>query len=95
MVRGFASCSMIRFDYQLRSQSRFVQRLFGVAHASGSGFGTSSTSIAVGGVDVKLFQCFSWYSAQVEYLLTRFPETTTNRETQNTLRVSGGVVFHL
>jgi hypothetical protein len=31
----------------------------------------------------------------VEYLLTRFPETTTNRETQNTLRVSGGVVFHL
>jgi hypothetical protein len=72
---------------------RHRQTLFGVAHASGSGFGPSSTSIAFaaalgGGVDVKLFPRLSWRPAQVEYLLTRFPETTTNRETQNNLRVS-------
>jgi hypothetical protein len=74
------------------------QTLFGVAHASGSGFGTSSTSNAFaasfrGGVAVKLFHRLSWRPAQVEYLLTRFPETTTNRETQNNPRVPTGVVF--
>ena len=29
-----------------------------------------------------------------EYLLTRFPETTSSRETQNNLRVSTGIVLH-
>ena len=77
----------------------FAQTLFGVAHASGSGFGASGTSNAFaaslgGGVDVKLFHRLSFRAAQVEYLLTRFPETTTSRETQNNLRVSTGVVFH-
>jgi hypothetical protein len=33
-----------------------------------------------GGLDVKLFQRLSWRPSQVEYLLTRFPETTTNRQ---------------
>lgn len=77
----------------------FAQTLFGVAHASGSGFGVSSTSNAFaatfgGGVDVKLSHHFSFRPAQVEYLLTRFPEATSNRETQNNLRVSTGFVFH-
>src|SRR5262249_1594030 len=77
----------------------FAQTLFGVAHASGSGFGVSGTSNAFaatfsGGVDVKLSHRFSFRPAQVEYLLTRFPETTSNRETQNNLRVSTGFVFH-
>jgi len=77
----------------------FAQTLFGVAHASGSGFGSSSTSNAFaasfgGGVDVKLFHRLSLRAAQVEYLLTRFPETTTSRETQNNLRVSTGFVVH-
>ena len=77
----------------------FAQTLFGVAHASGSGFGASGTSNAFaasfgGGVDVKLFHRLSFRAAQVEYLLTRFPEATTNRETQNNLRVSTGIVFH-
>jgi hypothetical protein len=74
------------------------QTLFGVAHASGSGFGTSSTSNAFaaslgGEFDVTLFHRLSWRPAQVEYLLTRFPENTKNRKTQNNLRVSTGVVF--
>jgi len=77
----------------------FAQTLFGVAHASGSGFGSSGTSNAFaasfgGGVDVKVFHRLSLRAAQVEYLLTRFPETTTSRETQNNLRVSTGFVVH-
>jgi len=77
----------------------FAQTLFGVAHASGSGFGSSGTSNAFaasfgGGVDVKLFHRLSLRAAQVEYLLTRFPETTNSRETQNNLRVSTGFVVH-
>jgi hypothetical protein len=42
---------------------------------------------------LKLFHRLSWRPAQVEYLLTRFRETTTNREAKNNLRVSTGVVF--
>ncbi len=89
-----------RFSYRHYERvTPFAQTLFGVAHASGTGFGTTSTSNAFaasfgGGVDVKLFHRLSWRPAQVEYLLTRFPETTTSRETQNNLRVSTGVVFH-
>jgi hypothetical protein len=37
---------------------------------------------------VKLFHRLSWSPAQVEYFLTRVPETTTNRQTQNNLHVS-------
>ena len=77
----------------------FAQTLFGVAHASGDGFGVNGTSNAFaatfgGGVDVKLSHHFSLRPAQVEYLLTRFPEVTNDRETQNNLRVSTGIVFH-
>src|SRR5215813_9000406 len=89
-----------RFSYRkFERVTPFAQTLFGVAHASGSGFGTTATSNAFaasfgGGVDVKLFHRLSWRPAQVEYLLTRFAETTNSRETQNNLRVSTGVVFH-
>jgi hypothetical protein len=67
---------------------RHRQTLFGVAHASGSGFGTSSTSNAFaasfsGGVDVNLFHRLSWRPVQVEYLLTRSrkPQRTAKRRT--------------
>jgi hypothetical protein len=89
-----------RFSYRRHERfTPFAQTLFGVAHASGNGFVVSGTSNAFaasfgGGVDVKLFHRLSFRPAQVEYLLTRFPETTTSRETQNNLRVSTGFVFH-
>jgi len=89
-----------RFSYRRHERfTPFAQTLFGVAHASGSGFGTTSTSNTFaasfgGGVDVKLFHRLSFRPAQVEYLLTRFPETTGSRETQNNLRVATGFVFH-
>jgi hypothetical protein len=73
----------------------FAQTLFGVAHASSGGVTSNAFAAAFGGgVDVKLSHRFSWRPAQVEYLLTRFEETTTNRETQNNLRLSTGLVFH-
>ena len=89
-----------RFSYRRHARfTPFAQTLFGVAHASGNGFGVSSTNNAFaasfgGGVDLRLTRRFSFRPAQVEYLLTRFPETTSSRETQNNLRVSTGVVFH-
>jgi len=89
-----------RFSYRRHARfTPFAQTLFGVAHAGGNGFGVSSTSNAFaasfgGGVDVRLFHRVSFRPAQVEYLLTRFPETTNSRETQNNLRVSTGFVFH-
>ncbi len=43
---------------------------------------------------MRLFHRVSFRPAQVEYLLTRFPETTNSRETQNNLRVSTGFVVH-
>jgi len=94
MIHAFFPFS-VTYSYR----NPFAQTLFGIAHASGSGFGTSSTSNAFaassgGGFDVKLFHRLSSRPAQVEYLLTRFPEATTKRETQNNLRVSTGVVFH-
>ena len=74
----------------------FAQTLFGVAHSSVSFGGTDNAFAASfgGGVDVKISNRFSWRPAQVEYLLTRFQEATTNRETQNNLRVTTGLVFH-
>jgi hypothetical protein len=90
-----------RFSYRKYDRvTPFAQTLFGVAHASGSGFGTTSTNNAFaasfgGGVDLKITRSVSFRAGQVEYLLTRFPEiTSSNRETQNNLRVSTGIVIH-
>ena len=89
-----------RFSYRRHERiTPFAQTLFGVAHASGSGFGTTASNNAFaasfgGGVDIKLSHRFSFRPAQVEYLMTRFPEASTGRVTQNNLRVSTGIVFH-
>jgi hypothetical protein len=56
---------------------------------------SNAFAASFGAVYGKLFHRLSWRPAQVEYFLTLFPEATTNRETQNNLRVSAGVVFHL
>jgi hypothetical protein len=70
--------ALFPFSVTYSYRNPFAQTLFGIAHASGSGFGTSSTSNAFaassgGGFDVKLFHRLSSRPAQVEYLLTRFP----------------------
>jgi len=77
----------------------FAQTLFGVAHAGASVAGSSGSdnafSMAVGGgVDVGLSRHWAVRPVQVDYLLTRFNEGALNRQNQNNLRVSTGVVFH-
>ncbi len=77
----------------------FGQILFGGAHESISAAGSSASqnSFAMslgGGLDAKLSNRFSWRVGQVEYLLTRFPELTTSRESQHNTRISTGIVFH-
>jgi outer membrane immunogenic protein len=81
----------------------FAQVLFGVAHASGSLSGSTTTITSSdnafamslgGGVDYKLNHRFSIRPIQVDYLLTRFSETGTGTQSQNNLRVSTGIVFH-
>jgi len=75
----------------------FAQALFGAAHSSQSviGGGTSSSFAMTigGGLDAKLSDHFAVRVGQLEYFLTRFPETTSSRESQNNLRFSTGVVF--
>jgi len=90
-----------RISYHRDSRiTPFGQGLFGVAHIGGSNglaFSNSSNSFAMtvgGGVDVKVSRRFSVRPAQVDYLLTRFDEFGTARQSQNNLRVSTGVVFH-
>lgn len=74
----------------------FGQVLFGGARQTATG-APSENSFAMsvgGGLDTKLTNRFSWRVGQVEYLLTRFTETTPSRESQSNLRVSTGIVFH-
>ncbi len=70
----------------------FVHALFGGAHASGSGFGGSSSDTAFamalgGGVDMGV-RNFAIRLGQFDYLLTRFGGTS-----QNNFRYSAGIVF--
>jgi opacity protein-like surface antigen len=71
--------------------------VFGAAHSTQSviGGGTSNSFAMTvgGGLDAKLSDRFAVRLGQFEYFLTRFPETTSSRETQNNLRFSTGIVF--
>jgi hypothetical protein len=75
--------------------------LFGAAR-TGSGLfatGNSHTAFASsfgGGVDWNVRDRFSIRPLQFDYILTHFPEGTIgNNQTQNNLRVSAGIVFHI
>ena len=87
-----------RIPYRIRG-SRFEvfgQGLIGVSHAGGTlapvnaGGGVFAASTG-GGVDFKLTHHIAIRAAEVDYLLTTFPNGTTN--TQNNLRAGGGIVF--
>ena len=86
----------------------FVQGLFGAASASQvtlSGCTVGCTSLsgdstfamtAGGGLDFKVSRHFAIRLAQAEYLMTRFPDpssNTENRVTENNVRLSAGLVF--
>jgi opacity protein-like surface antigen len=77
----------------------FGEVLFGVAHTSASLLNTTDTQNAFamtvgGGIDYRLSSHFSIRPAKLDYLLTRFNElNNNNRQSQNNLRVSTGIVF--
>ena len=87
----------------------FVQVLLGGVNASQvtlSGCTAGCASLAGddafamsagGGLDVKLSHRFAIRLIQAEYLMTRFPDASTNTEdkiTQNNVRLSAGLVVH-
>jgi outer membrane immunogenic protein len=78
----------------------FAEALFGGAHEGASLTGGASGSqnafaMAIGGgLDYRINSRFSLRPLQVDYLLTRFAEGTPNRQTQNNLRASTGLVIH-
>jgi opacity protein-like surface antigen len=90
-----------RFSYRsYRHFTPFAETLFGVAHAGASIAGgtlgsRNAFAMAIGGgVDYRINNRFSLRPLQVDYLLTRFAEGTTNNQTQNNLRASTGIVIH-
>ena len=88
----------------------FVQVLFGAANASQvtlSRCTVGCMSLAAddtfamsagGGLDLQITRHLAIRLAQAEYLMTRFPDATTNTEdnvTQNNVRLSAGLLFRL
>ncbi|HJY88480.1 MAG TPA: outer membrane beta-barrel protein [Candidatus Acidoferrales bacterium] len=76
----------------------FGQALFGGAHTTQSSFLGSGTSNSFamalgGGLDARLTDHIGVRLGQLDYFLTRFPQATPNRLTQNNLRFSTGIVF--
>ncbi len=86
-----------RFSHRGDRLTPFVQVLFGGAHATSSAIGggtaNSFAMTAGGGLDAKVSDHVAIRLGQVEYFMTRFPETTPSRVTQNNLRLSTGIVF--
>jgi outer membrane immunogenic protein len=85
--------------YTLRSHVGRVlpygQVLLGGAHST-SNFvfnsgGNGFSLLAGGGLDVPLSRHFAWRAVQMDYLLTRIPNGSTNSE--NNFRVTTGVVY--
>jgi opacity protein-like surface antigen len=96
VMSGFDSSNLITYLFgprvSYRSEERvtpFVQVLFGGAYDTYIARSALAMT-AGGGLDYKVAPHVSLRLAQVEYLMTRF-----GQQTQNNLRVSTGIVFHL
>ena len=99
-----------RLSFRRRRFTPFVQVLFGAVKASQltlSSCTIGCTSLAAddafaisagGGLDLNLSRRFAIRLVQAEYLMTRFPDASTNTEdtaTQNNVRLGAGLVVHL
>jgi opacity protein-like surface antigen len=88
-----------RVSYRhFRRITPFGQVLFGVARTNAAAFETSTSQNALamtagGGVNYRLTRHFTFRPLQVEYLLTRFQETSVGTQSQNNLRVSTGFAW--
>jgi hypothetical protein len=90
-----------RVELPVHKVQVFGQALFGFAHGSGSQFPSgnslvpSATSFALdlgGAADYSLGKRFSIRIAQLDYLRTDLPNTTSNW--QNNLRIGAGLTLH-
>jgi hypothetical protein len=95
--------------YSFRNHERitpFVQVLLGGAHASEVSLSNCTVNCTLlpaqntfaitagGGLDLRVHRHFAIRLIQAEYLMTRFPDTSTaNTSTQNDMRLSSGIVF--
>jgi hypothetical protein len=87
--------------FTLRKSSKWLP--FAQVLAGGGRLNASSGSVqagengfalaAGGGIDIHLKSHFDIRAAQVEYFMTRFPNSLGTTVTQNNLRVSAGIVF--
>jgi hypothetical protein len=102
-IGGTLSTYLFVRAYPIAHESRitpFGQVLLGVAHVGGDNglaFSDSNNTVAMaigGGVDCKVSHGFSLGPLQADYLMTRFIELGLGAQSQNSLRVSSGVVFH-
>jgi len=87
-----------RLSYHRRNfLTPYAQVLFGGARAGAGALQSgpeSAFAMSVGGgLDVHPSKHLGVRLGQVEYLMTRFRETSNNRLTQNNLRISTGVLF--
>ena len=87
-----------RLNYRKSARfTPFAQVLFGGTHAgSGTLQSGSENAFAMsfgGGLDVHPSKHIGVRLGQVEYLMSRFRETSNNRLTQNNVRVSTGILF--
>jgi hypothetical protein len=70
--------------------SPFFHVLLGGARTSTAGFSDNAFATALGGgIDTSILPHISWRMVQVDYLATRFASNT-----QNSMRVSTGIVIH-
>lgn len=88
-LHNFLFGPQINFGHE--KLSPYVHGLFGVSHGSASGVTDNAFAFALGGgLDYKVTDRIGVRIAQVDYLGTRFAGYT-----QNNVRVSTGLVFHL
>ncbi len=96
-----------RLSFRYSRVTPFVQALFGGVHASQVTLSNCTGALctplptenafamtAGGGIDLKIHRHIAIRIVQAEYLMTRFADLSTgNRDTQNDIRLSSGLVF--
>jgi hypothetical protein len=93
-VRDHEGCYRSRHIVIVTAERSLASRTQAAAASAQVAPATLSPPNFGGGVAVKLFHRLSWRPAQVEYLLTRFRETTTNTNRRTLSASRPSVVFH-
>jgi len=91
-----------RYTQRESRASIYVESLYGVVHVYHTALFTSFGSVlssavrfasqSGGGLNLQLSNHIAWRVAEVDYIYTDLPNTTTNR--QSATRMSSGIAFH-